>query len=221
MRRPGTISNLMGETAAAQQGRFRLATPGDVGLIVAMMRAYYAQDGYTFVEEEARAAALMLIKDPKLGRLWVALDGDKIVGYVAVALGFSFEYRGREAFVDELLIAQSHRGRGLGREALELAEAYCREMGVNALHLEVERHRETALELYRDRGFEDFGRFLKTKWLTGSRPAPRAAAGSRRARRSGRTSSPGRGSGPSRSASPAKRASRAARRGPRRGRPRK
>lgn len=157
--------------------RFRRAGPGDVNAILGMMRGYYEQDGYTFVEPEARAAALALIGDPHLGRLWVTSgvtsDGEGVVGYVAVALGFSFEYRGREAFVDELFIAQTHRGRGLGREALEVAEAYCREAGVNALHLEVERHREPALELYRRRGFEDYGRFLMTKWLTGSKRAPR------------------------------------------------
>lgn len=156
--------------------RFRPAVSGDVDAIVAMMRGYYGQDGYTFVESEARAAALMLINDPTLGRLWVARDGDEVVGYVAVALGFSFEYRGREAFVDELLIAESHRGRGLGREALEVAEAYCRDAGVNALHLEVERHREHAIELYRRRGFEDFERYLMTKWLTPSKTAPRPSA---------------------------------------------
>ena len=170
----------MGETVAAQHASlFRPAEPGDAGAIVALMRGYYAQDGYTFVDDEARAAALMLINDPGLGRLWVAFDGGKVVGYVAVALGFSFEYRGREAFVDELFIAESHRGRGLGREALELAESYCREAGVNALHLEVERHREPALELYRRRGFEDYGRYLMTKWLRGSRPRPRNARSSR------------------------------------------
>ena len=158
---------------SAHRPLFRPAEPTDVDAIVAMMRGYYAQDGYTFVEAEARAAALMLIKDPAMGRLWVVQDKQTIVGYVAVALGFSFEYRGREAFVDELLIAESHRGRGLGREALAIAEAYCRDAGVNALHLEVERHRERALELYRRRGFADFGRYLMTKWLTPTRPAPR------------------------------------------------
>jgi len=153
--------------------RFRPAERADVDAIVAMMRGYYAQDGYTFVEAEARDAALMLINDPGVGRLWVAQDGEKIVGYVAIALGFSFEYRGREAFVDELQIAESHRGRGLGREALEVAEAWCREAGVNALHLEVERHRERALELYRGRGFQDYDRYLMTKWLSASKRAPR------------------------------------------------
>jgi ribosomal protein S18 acetylase RimI-like enzyme len=153
--------------------RFRPASAGDVDDILEMMRGYYEQDGYTFVEEEARAAALMLIGDSHLGRLWVTCDGDRVVGYVAVALGFSFEYRGREAFVDELYIAESHRGRGLGGEALEIAEAYCREAGVNALHLEVEGHREQALELYRRRGYEDYDRYLMTKWLTPSKRPPR------------------------------------------------
>src|SRR5262245_35634227 len=120
LRRPGTIGNPMRETSAAQH-RFRPARPGDVDTIVSMMRGYYAQDGYAFVEAEARDAALLLIGDPKLGGLWVTCEGERVVGYVAVALGFSFEYRGREAFVDELLIAESHRGRGLGREALEVA----------------------------------------------------------------------------------------------------
>jgi GNAT superfamily N-acetyltransferase len=155
--------------------RFRRASPGDVDAIVAMMRDYYREDGYTFVDSEARVAALMLIADPTLGALWVAHEGKTAVGYVAVALGFSFEYRGREAFLDELLIAESHRGRGLGREALEVAETYCLEAGVNALHLEVERHRENALELYRRRGFADFGRYLMTKWLAPSKTAPRSA----------------------------------------------
>jgi diamine N-acetyltransferase len=154
--------------------RFRPAVPDDVGAIVAMMRGYYEQDGYTFVESEARAAALMLINDSSLGRLWVTCDGAAVIGYVAVALGFSFEYRGREAFVDELFIADTHRGRGLGGEALELAEAYCREAGVNALHLEVEGHREQALELYRRWGFVDYDRYLMTKWLTASKQGPRA-----------------------------------------------
>ena len=168
--------------------RFRPARAGDVDAIVGMMRGYYGEDSYTFVEGEARGAALMLIEGQGLGRLWVTSDGDTVVGYVAVALGFSFEYRGREAFVDELYIAESHRGRGLGREALEIAEAWCREAGVNALHLEVERHRENALELYRRRGFADHGRYLMTKGLTESRPGPRAAADRPAARRSARSS---------------------------------
>jgi GNAT superfamily N-acetyltransferase len=144
---------------------FRTTTEADVDAIVEMMRRYYAEDGYPFVESEARRAVVELIQDQGLGRLWVVQGEDGVVGYLAVTLGYSLEYRGRDAFLDELFIAESHRRQGLGREALGLAEAYCRSQGVRALHLEVERHREPALGLYRQAGFVDHDRQLMTKWL--------------------------------------------------------
>jgi hypothetical protein len=36
-----------------------------------------------------------------------------------------------------------------------------------------ERHRGTAQALYRSRGFEDYDRYLLTKWLQGARRGPR------------------------------------------------
>lgn len=146
--------------------RFRPAAEPDVDVIIEMMRGYYAEDGYPFAEAEARAAAVELIRGDALGCLWVAQDRDRVIGYFAVTLGFSLEYRGRDAFVDELFIAEEFRGKGLGREALKIAESYCRERGVKALHLEVERHRNTAFELYRRNGFKDDDRHLLTKFLT-------------------------------------------------------
>lgn len=147
--------------------RFRPAAEADVDAIIEMMRRYYAEDGYLFAEAEARQAVVDLIRDDKLGRLWVARDPDRVIGYLAVTLGFSLEYRGRDAFIDELFIEDRARGQGLGRRALEIAESYCRERGVNALHLEVEHHREAALELYRRSGFENHDRLLMTKLLNG------------------------------------------------------
>jgi GNAT superfamily N-acetyltransferase len=145
--------------------RFRTATEADVEAILEIMRGYYEEDGYAFVEAEARAAVLDLIQDDRLGRLWVAQDGGRVAGYAAITLGFSLEYRGRDAFLDELFISEASRGHGLGREALEIAEAHCRQLGVKALHLEVERHRKPALELYRQAGFKDHDRYLMTKAL--------------------------------------------------------
>ena len=128
-----------------------------------MVKAARCDRGPDFVEAEARAAAEELIRDPRLGRLWVAVDGAAVAGYLAVTLGFSLEHRGLDAFVDELYLEPESRGRGLGIEALAIAEAYCRERGVRTLLLEVEPHREMAFELYRRSGFEDHGRRLMTK----------------------------------------------------------
>ena len=129
------------------------------------MRAYYAEDGYPFVEREAREAIMRLLEDPTLGRLWVATENEAVLGYLALTLGYSLEYRGRDAFIDELYIAPTYRGQGLGARAVDLAEATCRELGVRALHLEVEREKTAAQGLYRRSGFVDHNRYLMTKWI--------------------------------------------------------
>jgi GNAT superfamily N-acetyltransferase len=140
----------------------------DIDDIIEMMRCYYAADGYPLIETEARRTVFDLISDERLGRLWVVQDQGRVVGYLAVTLGFSLEYRGHDAFIDELFITEGARGQGMGREALAIAEEYCREVGVKALHLEVERHRESALRLYRRTGFEAHDRYLMSKIIDDS-----------------------------------------------------
>lgn len=150
--------------------RFRPAKASDIDTVVEMMRRYYAADGYSFIEADARNAALTLLQNEHLGRLWVVQMDGALVGYLAVTLGFSLEYRGQDAFIDELFISEAKRGQGLGREAVAVAEAYCREHGVQALHLEVEHHRTAAQTLYRRAGFSSHDRCLMTKLLYASAP---------------------------------------------------
>jgi len=59
----------------------------------------------------------------------------------------------------------ARRRRGFGRHAIYFLEEQAREMGVNAIHLEVDRGNEPASELYRRVGYQDHDRFLMTKWL--------------------------------------------------------
>lgn len=143
----------------------RAAAAGDLEAVLALHQAFFTEDGYAFREEESRANLARLLGDPNLGRLWVMDDSGTIVGYLLLAFGFSLEFRGRDAFVDELYVAPGHRGKGLGTRALELVAEACRELGVRALHLEVERYKDGALALYRRMGFVDHERYLMTKWI--------------------------------------------------------
>jgi GNAT superfamily N-acetyltransferase len=144
---------------------FHEATAGDVAALLDMMREFYALDGYPFDERAARSALMDLVGDPTLGRVWLARAGDEPIGYVVLTLGFSLEFHGRDAFVDELYVRLDHRGQGVGKRAIALVEATCRELGVRALHLEVERSNAAALQLYRTHAFIDHDRTLLTKWL--------------------------------------------------------
>ncbi len=144
---------------------FKLANHADLDTLLELVREYYAFDGHTYDREAARAALEGLMRNPAFGRAWLICDGAMPVGYVVLTIGYSIEYHGHDAFVDELYLRESHRGRGWGRGALAFVEQACRELGINALHLEVERANTTAHAVYRKFGFEDHEGYLLTKWI--------------------------------------------------------
>jgi ribosomal protein S18 acetylase RimI-like enzyme len=152
--------------APTMQVEVRRAEGTDVPEVHSLMRAYYAEDGYPFVSDRALAALHQLVEDRALGDVWLLIAGGVVAGYCAVAFGFSLEYQGRDAFVDELYVRPELRGRGHAARLMDRAEQGCREAGVNALHLEVETDKPDTYAWYRRRGFRDHARRLMTKWLT-------------------------------------------------------
>jgi ribosomal protein S18 acetylase RimI-like enzyme len=147
------------------QSTFRIASPDDLDRLLELMREYYAFDHLAFDEPRARAAAARLLGDGSLGRAWIIERGGAAVGYMVLMFGFSLEFHGRDAFLDELYVREAHRGEGVGGAAIAHLEAACREHGVAALHLEVERANNRAQAVYRKLGFRDHDRYLLTKRL--------------------------------------------------------
>jgi GNAT superfamily N-acetyltransferase len=94
-----------------------------------------------------------LLEDPTLGRVWLIEDHGSVAGYLALCFGYSIEFGGRDAFVDELYLLESRRGRGLGKAALEAAAREAATLGVVALHLEVGTENAKARKLYESVGF--------------------------------------------------------------------
>ncbi len=127
------------------------------------MEQFYRGESYPFDRSRARNALIPLLEDPAKGLAFVLREDGIAVGYAVLTLGWSLEYLGRDAFVDELFVIPSHRGRGLASRALDALERACRELDVRALHLEVERDNRTARGLYEKRGFRDNKRLLLTK----------------------------------------------------------
>ena len=137
-----------------------------------MMRALEEADpGSTpFDEKQRRAIFDGFVRDNTYGKAWLILYNEKYAGYVVLTVSFSFEYRGYDAFIDELYIAEVYRRRGIGLRAMEFVEGAAAEMGVNAIHLEVTDGNGPAIGLYRRAGYSANERFLMTKWLN---PGPR------------------------------------------------
>ena len=133
--------------------------------VIDFVEAFYAIDGYPFDVDRANDNVDTFISNEQLGRLWlIQLEGQS-VGYVAFTFGFSFEYGGRDAFIDELYIDKAHRSKGYGKAVLNQLDIEAKALGIRALHLEVEAHNEQGQELYRKSGFDSKSRVLMTKSL--------------------------------------------------------
>jgi len=144
---------------------FEIAKESDMEILLELMRESYAFEQFPFNRSAARKALSDILHHDSLGRVWLIKTENKVIGYIVLTLGFSLEYHGRDAIIDELYIKEDYRGQGIGTRAIELASKESRLLGIKALHLEVERKNTNAQRFYRKIGFEDHDRYLLTKWL--------------------------------------------------------
>jgi phosphoribosylglycinamide formyltransferase-1 len=139
----------------------------DAAALLDMVLAFHAEDGHP-LSAGAEAAIRQLCAGDPLARGWFVELAGRIVGYAVLTLGFSVEYLGRDAFIDDLYLVTDVRGRGVGGRVMTLLEAEARAQGVRALHLEVDPDNARCLALYRRLGFAETGRRLMFKRLDAS-----------------------------------------------------
>lgn len=147
------------------EAAFERARPEHAGLLVEMMREFYAFEHLAWDEDHARQGLGEILGDGSLGEVWVIRRGGVPAGYFVLTVGFSLEFRGRYLLLDELYVREEHRGSGVGRLAMGQAEEACRARGIGALRLEVERRNTGARAFYRTVGFRGHDRDLLTRWV--------------------------------------------------------
>ncbi|HZS46763.1 MAG TPA: GNAT family N-acetyltransferase [Blastocatellia bacterium] len=145
---------------------FKPAAHSDIETLIAFMRELYLHDNTFFDEANTRKALDKILTDDSVGRVFVIEIGDEMVGYTVLTFGYSLEFHGRDAFIDELYISEPYRRQGIGKKTISHLESICGSLGIDALHLEVERENTNAQAVYRNIGFKDHNRYLMTKWIT-------------------------------------------------------
>lgn len=145
---------------------FKRATVADIETLLPLLREFYAFEHLVFEEVGLRAALRGILENPVHGHIYLIEAGGEWLGYTVLTLGYSLEFRGVDAFVDELYLREAARGRGLGKQALEFLAEVCRTLGIKALHLEVDHSNQRAQSVYQTFGFQNHDRHLMTKWLT-------------------------------------------------------
>jgi ribosomal protein S18 acetylase RimI-like enzyme len=146
--------------------RVQPATHKDSNEIITLMRAYYTIDKLSFNVDVARSALDKLLDNQDYGRVWLIMQDEMIIGYIVATFGYSLEFGGRDAFIDEFYIQAAHRGKGIGTVALHMITTELKKSKFRAVHLEVERENSNAQGFYRSQGFVLRERFsIMSKYL--------------------------------------------------------
>jgi RimJ/RimL family protein N-acetyltransferase len=135
----------------------RRANPGDAPALVALGRTVGSEpEGWlistsnwrTVGDERRYLRSLRRFPD---AAVFVAEDGAEVVGRLSIAR----DPHPASAHVADLglMVAASHRRRGIGQALLEQAVSWAREAGVQKLELHVFPHNEPAIALYEQFGF--------------------------------------------------------------------
>lgn len=125
-----------------------------------MMKDFYAIDNYPIDIDVSKKLFQEFIANEKLGQVWLIYSNKNIVGYLILTYLFSFEYQGRIAFLDELYIKESSRGKGIGKQAINFIKEQAALTNVKLIYLELENHNENAQKLYLANDFEVHNRKL-------------------------------------------------------------
>lgn len=136
------------------------AREADLPCLLDFVRAAHRFEGVERSDAEREAALRPLLGANGPGRVFLLRVGPATVGYVALTFGYSIEFGGRDAFIDELFIAEGHRGRGIGGRVLQQLRGEAAALGIHALHLEVDRENRRAQRLYRSAGFDARTRYF-------------------------------------------------------------
>jgi ribosomal protein S18 acetylase RimI-like enzyme len=137
--------------------RIREAEPRDLASIVDLV----GQLGYPSDQPAVAQRVERLSADPS-SWVYVALEGERVVGLAAVHVMPVLERDDPIARVTAIVVDEGARGRGVGKALLARLEELARASGCDRIDLTSRYDREGAADFYRRMAFEDTSlRFVK------------------------------------------------------------
>ena len=132
----------------------RSITLHDVDSVLGLIHAYWQHEAIAgFDPVRLRDQLRDFLIHSVYGCGWLVEDAGATVGYLLCTFVYSFEHGGRMAEIDEFFVAQSHRGRGLGRRLLASAREELSGRGFTMLQMQVAEGNEKARSFYARQGF--------------------------------------------------------------------
>ena len=87
----------------------------------------------------------------------VAEADDSVIGVITLAIRRTLLHSGTSGLIEELVVSERHRGKGVGRQLIGAAIEKCEKMGCCKIEVSTETTNVDAREFYKSCGFEEIG----------------------------------------------------------------
>lgn len=132
----------------------RSATPADVEELVRLQGVLFSIEADFQPEPERQRRGLeLMLAEPERRCVLVAEESSRVVGMIAAQLVVSTAEGAPSALVEDMVVDESARGRGLGRRLVQALEAWARGRGATRMQLLADRDNRSALRFYERMGW--------------------------------------------------------------------
>jgi GNAT superfamily N-acetyltransferase len=127
----------------------RAAEERDLEVLIGLLQALFSIEAdFRPDPDRQRRGLARLLAEPARAAVLVAERRGAVVGMVTAQLVVSTSEGGPSAWVEDLVVAEEERGRGIGRRLLDAIEAWARAEGATRLQLLADRENAPALAFY-------------------------------------------------------------------------
>jgi GNAT superfamily N-acetyltransferase len=145
-------------TDATPALKLATATAKDLPSLVELLGVLFAQEADFVPDADKQRRALeAILGDSRIGRIYVAREGRRVVGMVSTLYTVSTAEGGKAAWLEDMVVLPECRGRGIGAALLAHAVVGAREAGCLRLTLLSDEDNDQAHAVYAAEGFQFSG----------------------------------------------------------------
>jgi GNAT superfamily N-acetyltransferase len=140
---------------SANELNIRSATTGDIPALVALLSSLFSIEADFDIDTERQECGLALMLERPDERCILLAESDgKIVGMVTLQVLISTAEGGPVGLIEDMVVHESARGRGVGKKLLAAMETWAWERGLTRLQLLADNANTGALRFYEREGWD-------------------------------------------------------------------
>lgn len=106
-------------------------------------------------EKDLNSVYVNIDKYPEIYSNYVAIENDKIVGFLSIVFYKTFLHKGGTALINELIVAETHRNKGIGKKLVQKAIESAKSRGMDEIEVGTEITNTKAQNFYKKTGFNE------------------------------------------------------------------